>query len=135
MRNFLKSLFGRGDDPHSAASEPELPASKPAVEPSAEVPEFSAVNSAKRVEPAGSVSDILTELVAQVRETMPDPRPPEEIDVELHMYDAGYVTSISAADLLAFIDQRYGLDIAETKLIGPLQNLAALAAHIESQGP
>ena len=63
---------------------------------------------------------------------MPDPRPPEEIDDQIHMYDAGYLTSITAADLLAHVETQYGIDISETKLIGPLQNLAALATHIAS---
>lgn len=76
---------------------------------------------------------ILSDLVAQICATMPDPRPAEEIDTRVHMYDAGYVTSITAADLLAHIDARYGVDISETKLIGPLQNLEALASHIETQ--
>jgi acyl carrier protein len=76
---------------------------------------------------------ILSDLVAQICATMPDPRPAEEIDPRVHMYDAGYVTSITAADLLAHIDARYGVDISETKLIGPLQNLEALVSHIETQ--
>lgn len=76
---------------------------------------------------------IITDLVAQICTTMPDPRPFEEIDTRIHMYDAGYVTSITAADLLAHIDGRYGVDISETKLIGPLQNLEALTSYIESE--
>lgn len=135
MRNFLKSLFGRddasvtqapatnADATHASSSEAKLPV---------EDRESAAVNPSRDIGPPGSVDDILAELTAQVCATMPDPRTPEEIDVELHMYDAGYVTSITAADLLAYIDERYGLDISETKLIGPLQNLAALAAYIHS---
>jgi acyl carrier protein len=77
-------------------------------------------------------AEILENLVAHICSTMPDPRTPEEIDDQIHMYDAGYLTSITAADLLAHIDTHYGLDISETQLIGPLQNLAALATYIES---
>ena len=63
---------------------------------------------------------------------MPDPRSPEEIDVDIHLYDAGYLTSITAADLLAHIDARYGVDISETQLVGALQNLTALVRHLDS---
>ena len=132
MRNFLKSLFGRGDEAQPSAPRSNEAASKPAVDVPVDAPEAPAANPARTFAPAGSLADILAELVAQVCETMPDPRTPEEIDTELHMYDAGYVTSITAADLLTHIDARYGVDISETKLIGPLQNLSALAKHIQA---
>lgn len=131
MRNFLKSLFGRDGDPSltsATESAPQAPVEPVAAGGAASKP-------ARAIVPAGTLAEVLTELTSQVCETMPDPREPEEIDVELHMYDAGYVTSITAADLLAHIDERYGLDISETKLIGPLQNLAALAAHIHQHAP
>ncbi len=114
MRKFLESLFFRkSTDPGDGAqSEPRGDSTSAAGDL--------------------TVEEILADLVAHVCATMPDPRPAEEIDTRIHMYDAGYVTSISAADLLAHIDARYGLDISETKLIGPLQNLEALARHIDS---
>lgn len=77
-------------------------------------------------------NEILEDLVAHICSTMPDPRSPDEIDIRLHMYDAGYLTSITAADLLVHVDARYGIDISETQLIGPLQNLDALARYVES---
>lgn len=130
MRSFLKSLFGRGEaPPNDVDSVNRGRASSEASVPETETPEPE-VRAPRNLEPAGSVDDILADLIAQVCESMPDPRLPEEIDPALHVYDAGYVTSITAADLLAHIDRRYGLDLSETQLIGPLQNLAALAAHI-----
>jgi acyl carrier protein len=135
MRNFLKSLFGRGDDPSLTSqtkTAPQAPVEPVAVAVAAD---RAAAKPARKIVPAGTLAEVLAELTTQVCETMPDRREPEEIDVELHMYDAGYVTSITAADLLAYIDERYGLDISETKLIGPLQNLAALAAHIHQHAP
>lgn len=77
-------------------------------------------------------NQILEDLVAHICSTMPDPRSPDEIDIRLHMYDAGYLTSITAADLLVHVDARYGIDISETQLIGPLQNLDALARYVAS---
>jgi acyl carrier protein len=133
MRNFLKSLFGRGHDPHLASQSKTVPLAP--AEPVAEAAGRAASKPARKTVPVGTLAEVLAELTSQVCETMPDPREPEEVDVELHMYDAGYVTSITAADLLAHIDERYGLDISETKLIGPLQNLAALAAYIHEHAP
>lgn len=130
MIKFLKSIFGgqtarevsaEQSDPTAAG---ENPRGENAAEPTS--------NSGAPVR-AFTHDQIVSDLVAQICTTMPDPRPFEEIDVQIHMYDAGYVTSITAADLLAHIEGRYGVDISETKLIGPLQNLEALASHIESQ--
>lgn len=141
MKKFLKSLFsGSGEEAIGPVGDVGVEAGKdsrsieapPSPEPSfPDTPSSEAGNVDRRSSPASlEESDIIAALVSQVCSTMPDPRPAEEIDPEIHMYDAGYVTSISAADLLAFVDEHYGLDISETKLIGPLQNLSALAKHI-----
>lgn len=123
MKNFLKSLFGAGNEDAQTAEPPATAASPAPGEPAA-------VATA-----AGSelpLDAITRDLVAQICSTMPDPCPAEEIDLHVHMFDAGYVTSISAADLLAHIQMRYGHDISETKLIGPLQTIDALARFIQS---
>jgi acyl carrier protein len=124
VKRFFRSLFsgGSGDQPAAPAEgrEPDIAQAREPV--------------ADRVRPASRFTqdEILKDLVDHICSTMPDPRAPEEIDTQLHMYDAGYLTSITAADLIAHIDARYGLDISETKLVGRLQNLAALASYIES---
>ena len=56
----------------------------------------------------------------------------EEIDPHVHIYDAGYVNSITGADLLVHIEDRYDLYIRETDLVGSLSSLDALARHIVS---
>ncbi len=125
MKKLLKSLFG-GD---SKAEQSDVAAPSSRADPAtSEAPAPTAAPHDL------SIEAITADLVAHVCTTMPDPRPAEEIDARVHMYDAGYVTSISAADLLAHIESRYGLDISETKLIGPLQNLEALAKYIHSPG-
>jgi len=127
MKNFLKSLFGGGGDGEAS----EAGAAPPAEAAPASPPQENAVSEAAAASelPVGAIVD---DLVTHIRSTMPDPRPVEEIDLEVHMFDAGYVTSISAADLLAHIQSTYGLDISETRLIGPLQNIRALADYIKN---
>ncbi len=137
MKNFLKSIFYRGA--HARASdktsgEAADPLDAPQVGADADSDAEAADSPSKVAVPAQgfTLEEIVADLVVHVCTTMPDPRSPEEIDPRIHMYDAGYVTSITAADLLAHIEARYGVDISETKLIGPLQNLETLARHIQS---
>lgn len=128
MKRFFRSLIygGSGDQPPDAE-----PIEKRDAGP-APSPESGSV----RVSPAHNftLDEILTDLLAHICTTMSDPPTPDEVDLQLHMFDAGYLTSITAADLIAHIDARYGIDISETQLIGPLQNLAALVRYVESGG-
>ncbi len=132
MKKFLKSLFGGGESADAGERDsgagPSEGGSASGGAREAAAPGASAGGEL-------SVEAIVEDLVGQICSTMPDPRPANEIDHHVHMFDAGYVTSISAADLLAHIQTRYGLDITETKLIGPLQNLEALANYIKSPTP
>ncbi|MBW2725050.1 MAG: acyl carrier protein [Deltaproteobacteria bacterium] len=136
MIKFLKSIFSAKAADASADQVEAAPTPTPT--PAGAVAHGEADTAAPSPNASARVrgstrEQILSDLVAQICATMPDPRPAEEIDPRVHMYDAGYVTSITAADLLAHIDARYGVDISETKLIGPLQNLEALVSHIETQ--
>ena len=117
MKKFLRSIF-KGTVPEAA--EPELEASESPAAPS----NSSAPGSA--IDPG----DVIADLKEFIQSTIPDPISLDEIDPMMHLYDAGYVTSISAADLLAHIDSKYGVDVSETQLIGRLQNLDALARHV-----
>lgn len=137
MKNFLKSIFCGGAHPRAPdATSGEAADQLDALQVGADAEsESEAADSPSNVAaPAQgfTIEEIVADLVVHICTTMPDPRSPEEIDPRIHMYDAGYVTSITAADLLAHIEARYGVDISETKLIGPLQNLEALARHIQS---
>lgn len=48
--------------------------------------------------------------------------------------DYGYVDSLTAVDLITFIDGEYNVSISEVDLVGALNNLQALADHIERHG-
>jgi acyl carrier protein len=131
MFKFMKSIFGGKSGGKSGEKSGSDSSAVSSDQPDAQQPEG---NTRSDTPVTGFTREqIVIDLVAQVCTTMPDPRPFEEIDTRIHMYDAGYVTSITAADLLAHIESRYGVDISETKLIGPLQNIEALAGHIESE--
>ncbi|MDP6981181.1 MAG: acyl carrier protein [Myxococcota bacterium] len=134
MKRFLKSLFGGNEGGEGSEGGEAAPAGIASAEVSgAGTPQAEAPGASEGGE--HSLAAITDDLVAQICSTMPDPRPANEIDHHVHMFDAGYVTSISAADLLAHIQTRYGLDITETKLIGPLQNIEALANYIKNPTP
>jgi acyl carrier protein len=76
--------------------------------------------------------EVLSELQVFVRESLPDGLDGEEIEAGVNIFDAGYVNSISGAELLAHIQSRYGVNIAESELIGRLDSLGALARHVAS---
>lgn len=55
---------------------------------------------------------------------------PELIDPAVHLFDAGYVDSMSSLTLLDFIEQRYGVSLPEIDLVGGLSTLAALVEYV-----
>jgi len=115
MKKLLRSLFKPADTPpreetaHDTATTDDLGSESP---------------------PARSQEEVLGDLQRCLSSHSAEPLPVEEIDGSLPMYDAGYVTSIIAAELLNHIEVRYGLFVKGTDLIGRLQTLDELALHI-----
>jgi D-alanine--poly(phosphoribitol) ligase subunit 2 len=56
-------------------------------------------------------------------------RPPD-IDPREHLFDAGYVDSLSATALLAFVQAEYGVRIVDMDLVDRCNTLDGLAAFI-----
>ena len=54
------------------------------------------------------------------------------IDPERHLFDHGYVDSLSAVMLLAHIEERWGVQIDDLELVESLTTVNALAARIHS---
>jgi hypothetical protein len=142
MKSFLRSIF-KGTAPDDSEPSTDSPASAPAtcVDSPETPPESGPAHLSNRspdestqVPGVSDVSDVIDDLRAFICSSVPDPMSPDEVDPMMHMYDAGYVTSITAADLLAHVETRYGMDVSETQLIGRLQTLDALARHIVSPG-
>jgi acyl carrier protein len=55
---------------------------------------------------------------------------PDAIDASVHLFNAGYVDSMSSLSLLDFIDDRYGVTVPEVDLVGGLCTLAGLADYV-----
>jgi len=81
------------------------------------------------------LASVLDDLRRHIGASSRDSLPADAIDTRAHLYDAGYVDSITGADLLVHIERRYGLFIPETDLVGRLCSLDALARHIVSEAP
>lgn len=55
---------------------------------------------------------------------------PEMIDPGEHMYDCGYVDSLSAASFLQAVADEFGVRLKESQLVGRLDHVRALARHL-----
>ena len=53
-----------------------------------------------------------------------------EIDPDRHLFDHGYVDSLSAVMLLAHIEEHWGIQIEDVELVESLTSVNALAARI-----
>ena len=53
------------------------------------------------------------------------------IDPERHLFDRGYVDSLSAVMLLAHIEERWNVQIEDLELVESLSTVNALAARID----
>jgi acyl carrier protein len=55
---------------------------------------------------------------------------PDAIDPSVHLFNSGYLDSMSSLTLLDFIDERYGVTVPEVDLVGGLCTLAGLADYV-----
>jgi acyl carrier protein len=56
------------------------------------------------------------------------------MDFDAHMLDERYIDSLRATELLAFVEQTYGVDVNADRLLTDLSSLRALAAWIVAEG-
>lgn len=83
--------------------------------------------------PSGTVGDareVLADLEATVIRLSESKLAPGDLDPNGHMFDFGYVDSLSAVNLLGHIEERYGVSVPDVELVGRLSSLQALADHI-----
>lgn len=120
VRRKLRGLFERDPRPDTVG----------ATSGSATEGTPSTASSQSSAEDGRSVEGVLTDLCRYICATSSDALVEADIDPSLPMYDAGYVDSITGADLLVHIETQYGLFIPETDLVGRLCSLDALAQHI-----
>jgi acyl carrier protein len=79
---------------------------------------------------SGTVLDMLRATVSRISR---DHIPPESLDLRAHLLDSGYIDSLSATELLADIERRYGVRIGEMDIVGRLCTMEALGREIESR--
>ena len=56
----------------------------------------------------------------------------EEIDARCHLFDYGYVDSLSAVQFLALLEEDYGVRIEDAELLDQLSTLDAIAVRIRT---
>jgi acyl carrier protein len=79
---------------------------------------------------SGTVLDMLRATVSRISR---DHVPPDSLDLRAPLLDSGYIDSLSATELLADIERRYGVRIGEMDIVGRLCTMEALAREIESR--
>jgi acyl carrier protein len=57
-----------------------------------------------------------------------------DIDPAGHLFDCGYVDSLSAVMFTAHLEEHYGIRIDEVELLEQLSNLDAVAGHLCGAG-
>ncbi len=79
-----------------------------------------------------TLDQIVEELRAQISEISEGALSPGSIDAAGHLFDYGYVDSLSAVTFLAQIEDRYGVQIDDIDLIERLHSIQAIAQHIDA---
>ena len=68
-----------------------------------------------------------SEIVALLVEVNEGRLSPASIDPDGHLYDCGYLDSMSAAGFLAALKERFGVQLKESELVGRFDHVRALA--------
>jgi acyl carrier protein len=100
--------------------EPNAPAASAAVEPSGPAPTD-----------AEAIQRELRECLARLSEGK---LAADAIDPRSHLFDFGYLDSFRSAELLAFVERRFGVQVPEMQLVGKLCTVDALSRHIGESG-
>ena len=76
------------------------------------------------------VDEITAGLAQQLAELSEGKLAAGAIDARGHLFDYGYVDSLSAVMFLAHIEEKYGVHIEDMDLVEKYTNLDAIARHI-----
>jgi acyl carrier protein len=77
-----------------------------------------------------SAGEIVQELRSRLVELAEGKLSADAIDPSRHLFDHGYVDSLSAVMLLAYIEERWGVEIEDTQLLAECSTLDAIARRI-----
>lgn len=86
------------------------------------------------LEQGGASEELIDGLRAVLAELSEGKLAPVQIDPDAHLFDYGYVNSLSAVMFLAHISERHGVEIEDVDLIESLTTLRAVADHIRAAG-
>lgn len=87
----------------------------------------------QRVPDAGDeVEDVVAALREVVAELSEGKLAAAQIDADAHLFDYGYVNSLSAVMFLAHISERYGVEIEDVALIEEVTTLRAVAERVRA---
>lgn len=77
--------------------------------------------------------EIVAALKQQLAELSDGKLPASAIDGKGHLFDYGYIDSLSAVMFLAHIEEKYGVRIEDMDLVEKYTTLEALARHVVEQ--
>jgi len=76
---------------------------------------------------------LVEELRAFVAERSDGKLAAADVDPAQHLFDSGYVDSLSSLGLLAFVEERTGVAVSEVDLVSRFNTLDALARHVRER--
>lgn len=82
--------------------------------------------------PTPTVEEIEQDLVALLVQHGEGRLTAADIALDQHLYDCGYVDSLSAGPFLAAILAKFGVTLRESQLVGRFDHVKALALHLHS---
>lgn len=80
------------------------------------------------------IEDLVAELRGVVAELSDGKLAAAQIEADAHLFDYGYVNSLSAVMFLAHILERHGVEIEDVALIEEFTTLRAVAQRIRAAG-
>jgi acyl carrier protein len=80
----------------------------------------------------GGATTLVDELRQMLAEVSEGKLTAQEIEPGGHLFDFGYVDSLSAVTFLAMIEERYDVVIEDTDFVERLHTVEAFAQHIEA---
>jgi acyl carrier protein len=86
-----------------------------------------------RLDSSGDAQAIVAELQALLAGLSDGKLTPGEVDPAGHLFDFGYVDSLSAVMFLEQIETRWGLRIDDLELLETYHSLERLAAHLAAR--
>ena len=86
----------------------------------------------QRIQAGGAEGELVAALQAVLSELSEGKLSIAQIDPDAHLFDFGYVNSLSAVMFLAHISEQHGVEIEDVELIEEVTTLRAVARRIQA---